>query len=79
MVDTDNDWDRDRDGVPDSIDAQVDEPGAYEAMDADADGVPDALDAEVGPERESLMTSTLTNVANMKHESLKGIAQNLRG
>ncbi|TMD32412.1 MAG: hypothetical protein E6I94_01530 [Chloroflexi bacterium] len=52
---------------------------AYEAMDADADGVPDALDAEVGPERESLMTSTLTNVANMKHESLKGIAQNLRG
>ena len=48
-------------------------------MDADADGVPDALDAEVGPERESLMTSTLTNVANMKHESLKGIAQNLRG
>ena len=55
MVDTDTDWDRDRDGVPDT------------------------LDAEVGPERESLMTSTLTNVANMKHESLKGIAQNLRG
>src|SRR5215470_16407967 len=26
-----------------------------------------------------LMTSVLTNIANMKHESLKGIAQNLRG
>ena len=30
-------------------------------------------------QRESLMTSVLTNIANMKHESLKGIAQNLRG
>ena len=30
-------------------------------------------------QRESLMTSILTNIANMKHESLKGIAQNLRG
>ena len=29
--------------------------------------------------RETLMTSVLTNIANMKHESLKGIAQNLRG
>ena len=27
----------------------------------------------------SLMTTVLTNIANMKHESLKGIAQNLRG
>jgi hypothetical protein len=24
-------------------------------------------------------TTTLTNIANLKHESLKGIAQNLRG
>jgi hypothetical protein len=30
-------------------------------------------------QRESLMTSLLTNIANMKHESLKSIAQNLRG
>jgi len=30
-------------------------------------------------QRESLMTSILTNIANMKHESLKGIANNLRG
>lgn len=30
-------------------------------------------------QRESLMMSLLTNIANMKHESLKGIAQNLRG
>ena len=30
-------------------------------------------------QREALMTSLLTNIANMKHESLKGIAQNLRG
>jgi hypothetical protein len=30
-------------------------------------------------QREALMTSILTNIANMKHESLKGIAQNLRG
>jgi hypothetical protein len=29
--------------------------------------------------RESLMTSILTNIANMKHESLKAIANNLRG
>lgn len=27
----------------------------------------------------SLMTTVLTNIANMKHESLKAIAQNLRG
>jgi hypothetical protein len=30
-------------------------------------------------QKESLMTSVLTNIANMKHEALKGIAQNLRG
>ena len=30
-------------------------------------------------QRQSLMTSILTNIANMKHESLKAIAQNLRG
>jgi hypothetical protein len=30
-------------------------------------------------QRESLITSVLTNIANMKHESLKGIANNLRG
>jgi hypothetical protein len=30
-------------------------------------------------ERESLMASVLTNIANMKHEALKAIAQNLRG
>ena len=30
-------------------------------------------------QRESLMTSTLTNLANLKHESLKAIANNLRG
>jgi hypothetical protein len=30
-------------------------------------------------QREALMTSVLTNIANMKHESLKGIANNLRG
>jgi hypothetical protein len=29
--------------------------------------------------RETLMASVLTTIANMKHESLKGIAQNLRG
>jgi hypothetical protein len=30
-------------------------------------------------QRLSLVTSMLTNVANMKHEELKAIAQNLRG
>ena len=30
-------------------------------------------------QRQSLLSSVLTNIANMKHESLKGIAQNLRG
>lgn len=30
-------------------------------------------------QRESLMSSVLTNIANMKHEQLKAIAQNLRG
>ena len=33
----------------------------------------------VGGKNQALMTSVLTNVASMKHESLKGIAQNLRG
>jgi hypothetical protein len=38
-----------------------------------------ATTAPTQVQRESLMTSVLTNIANMKHEQLKGIAQNLRG
>jgi len=34
---------------------------------------------EAVKQKESLMTSVLTNIANMRHESLKAIAQNLRG
>ena len=37
------------------------------------------LELQKKMQKESLMTSVLTNIANMKHESLKAIAQNLRG
>ena len=58
----------------------------HEAADASAAEAPVApLHEEVtnktasSRQRESLMTSILTNIANMKHEALKGIANNLRG
>ena len=37
------------------------------------------FDAQKPAPPPGLMTTILTNIANMKHESLKGIAQNLRG
>lgn len=47
---------------------------------APADSEVQGFDKNLPPkQREALMTSVLTNIANMKHESLKGIAQNLRG
>ncbi len=37
------------------------------------------FDAQKPSPPPGLMSNILTNIANMKHESLKGIAQNLRG
>ena len=37
------------------------------------------LEAVTGGGMMELMCQTLTNLANMRHEMLKGIAQNLRG
>lgn len=37
------------------------------------------LELQKKMQQQTLMTSVLTNIANMKHEQLKGIAQNLRG
>jgi hypothetical protein len=64
--------DADVDGISEALDVQVTpagEPSTEEAL----------LELQAKKERESLMTSTLTNIENMKHESLKGIAKNLRG
>src|SRR5215470_8220075 len=36
-------------------------------------------DEQLGSVAGGFLTSILTNIANMKHETLKGIAQNLRG
>jgi len=64
--------DADADGIPDALDIQgtpAGDPSPEEAL----------LELQARKQRESLMTSTLTNIANMKHESLKDIAKNLRG
>ena len=44
-----------------------------------AEALCDAEIDSVSGGKGSLMTTVLTNIANMKHESLKAIAQNLRG
>jgi len=64
--------DADADGIPDALDVQVTpagDPSTDEAL----------LELQAMKQRESLMTSTLTNIQSMKHESLKDIAKNLRG
>jgi hypothetical protein len=87
-------WDQDGDGIPDSIDASVDVGAGPEPAQLDARFSPEELEMlsaigdpeqramtelQIRKERESLMSGTLTNIGNMKHESLKGIANNLRG
>src|SRR6266516_6874903 len=64
--------DADAEGIPDALDVEVTPAGEPSTDD-------DLLGPQVKKQRESLMTSTLTNIQNMKHESLKGIAKNLRG
>jgi hypothetical protein len=76
--------DVDRDGIPDMLDTQID-PAPLDQMTADLAPLNEPsteealLELQAQKQRESLMTSTLTNIANMKHESLKKIADNLRG
>jgi hypothetical protein len=64
--------DADADGIPDALDVQVTQAGEQSTEEA-------LLELQAKKQRESVTTSTLTNIQNLKHESLKGIANNLRG
>ena len=54
--------------------------GANSLVKGDEKGPKQGLEAiQQRLQKQSLMNSVLTNTANMKHETLKGIANNLRG
>ena len=64
--------DADADGIPDALDAQVTPAGEQSTDEA-------LLELQAQKQRESVMTSTLTNIQNLQHEARKGIVENLRG
>ena len=54
----------------------TEEPAAAASVPGELDE--QALDAVSGGTRQSSMASTLSNIASMQHEQLKGVIQNLR-
>jgi hypothetical protein len=71
--------DVDKDGVPDMIDREVDPaPVEFAPLREDLTNE-ELLEMQRQADEQGRVNETLTNVQNMKHESLKGIAQNLRG
>jgi len=71
--------DVDRDGVPDLIDRDVDPAPVEFAPVREELTDEERLEMQRQAEEQGRVDQTLTNVQHMKHESLKGIAQNLRG
>jgi hypothetical protein len=71
--------DLDRDGVPDMIDREVDPAPIEFAPLRDDLTDEERLEMQRQADEQGQLNQTLTNVQNMQHESLKGIAQNLRG
>jgi hypothetical protein len=71
--------DMDRDGVPDMIDREV-EPAPVEFSPLRDDLTDEELlEVQRQAHEEGRVDQVLTNVQHTQHESLKGIAQNLRG
>jgi hypothetical protein len=71
--------DLDRDGVPDMIDREVDPAPVEFAPLREGLTEEELLEMQRQAEEQGQVDQVLTNVQHMKHESLKGISQNLRG
>jgi hypothetical protein len=71
--------DLDRDGIPDMFDLQVD-PAPVDGSPMDAPLTEEErLEMQRQAQEQAGMTTVLTNIQNMKHESMKNIADKLRG
>ncbi len=71
--------DVDRDGIPDVLDIQIDPVPVDLAPMTGPLTDEQMLEMQRQADEQRLTNQTLTNIQEMRHESLKGIAQNLRG
>jgi hypothetical protein len=71
--------DVDQDGIPDVLDVQIDPAPVDFSPRSEPLTDEQRLEMQRQAEQARLLDQTLTNVQQMRHESMKGITENLRG